>query len=44
MRHECLVRSAFVIDKKGVIRHATYDVKPRGLAAEVFDMVKRLRV
>ena len=43
-RHECLVRSTFVIDKKGVIRHAAYDVKPRGHAAEVYDLVKRLRV
>jgi peroxiredoxin Q/BCP len=44
MRHECLVRSTFVIDKKGVIRHADYNVNPRGHAAEVFDVVKRLRV
>ena len=44
VRRECLVRSTFVIDKKGVIRHASYDVKPRGLAAVVFDQVKRLHV
>ena len=43
VRHECLVRSTFVIDKKGVIRHATYGVNPRGHAAEVFDLVRRLR-
>jgi len=43
-RRECLVRSTFVIDKKGVIRHAAYDVNPRGHAAQVFDLVKRLRV
>ena len=42
-RRECLVRSTFVIDKKGVIRYAEYGVNPRGLAAEVFDLVKRLR-
>jgi thioredoxin-dependent peroxiredoxin len=42
-RRECLVRSTFIIDKKGVIRHATYGVNPRGLAAEVFDAVRRLR-
>jgi peroxiredoxin Q/BCP len=41
---ECMIRSTFVIDKKGVIRHAAYDVKPRGHAAEVYDLVKRLRV
>jgi peroxiredoxin Q/BCP len=35
--------ATFVIDKQGVIRHAAYDVKPRGHAAEVFDLVKRLR-
>ena len=43
VRRECLVRSTFVIDKKGVIRHAEYGVNPRGHAAEVFDVVKRLR-
>jgi peroxiredoxin Q/BCP len=42
VRRECLVRSTFVIDKKGVIRHAAYGVSPRGLAAEVFDLVKTL--
>jgi peroxiredoxin Q/BCP len=42
-RRQCLVRSSFVIDKKGVIRHAAYDVNPRGHAAQVFDLVKRLR-
>jgi peroxiredoxin len=42
-RRKCLVRSTFVIDKKGVIRHAAYDVNPRGHAAEVFDLVRRLR-
>ena len=44
VRRECLVRSTFVIDKKGVIRHANYNVNPRGHAAEVFDLIKRLRV
>jgi peroxiredoxin Q/BCP len=43
VQRECLVRSTFVIDKKGVIRHAEYGVNPRGHAAEVFDLVKRLR-
>jgi peroxiredoxin Q/BCP len=43
VRRECLVRSTFVIDKKGVIRHAAYGVNPRGHAAEVFDVVRRLR-
>jgi len=43
VRRECLVRSTFVIDKKGVIRHANYGVNSRGHAAEVFDLVRRLR-
>ena len=43
VRRECLVRSTFVIDKKGVIRHAAYGVNPRGLAAEVFDLIKHLK-
>lgn len=43
VRRECLVRSTFVIDKKGVIRHATYGVNLRGHAAAVFDLVRRLR-
>ena len=40
---ECLVRSTFVIDKKGVIRHAAYGVSPRHHAAEVYDVVRKLR-
>jgi len=40
---ECLVRSTFVIDKKGVIRHAEYGVNPRGHAAEVFELVRKLK-
>jgi len=44
VRHECLVRSTFVIDKKGVLRHVEYNVTPRGHAAEVFDVIKRLKV
>lgn len=40
---ECLVRSTFVIDKKGVIRHVAYAVNPRGHANEVYEVVKRLK-
>jgi peroxiredoxin Q/BCP len=43
VRRECLVRSTFVIDKHGVIRHVEYGITPRGHAAEVFDVVKKLR-
>jgi peroxiredoxin Q/BCP len=38
----CLIRSTFVIDKHGVIRHALYDISPKGHAAEVFKLVKQL--
>lgn len=35
-------RSTFIIDKAGIIRHAFYDVSPRGHASEVFNLVKQL--
>lgn len=38
----CVRRSTFVIDKQGKIRHALYDVTPRGHAAAVFELVKKL--
>ena len=38
----CLVRSTFVIDMHGIVRHALYDVSPRGHAAEVYQLVKEL--
>lgn len=38
-----VVRSTFVIDKKGMVRHAFYNVNPRGHASEVLDLVKSLR-
>jgi peroxiredoxin Q/BCP len=44
VRRECLVRSTFVIDKQGVIRHAHYGVAPRGHASEVIDVVRRLKI
>src|SRR5258708_31423249 len=43
VRRECLVRSTFVIDKQGVLRHAAYGLTPRPHAAEVFDVVQPLR-
>jgi peroxiredoxin Q/BCP len=36
------VRSTFIIDKHGIIRHAFYDVAAKGHAAEVFKLVKQL--
>ena len=43
VKREGVVRSTFVIDKKGVIRHADYGVTPRGHAAEIYDVVRKLR-
>ena len=43
VRKECLVRSTFVIDKHGVIRHAAYGVNPKHHAAQIFDVVRRLK-
>lgn len=37
-----VVRSTFVIDKQGIVRHAFYDVSPKGHAAEIFQIVKGL--
>jgi peroxiredoxin len=36
------VRSTFVIDKSGVLRHVHYGVSPRGHAVEIFDVIRRL--
>lgn len=38
----CLIRSTFIIDKQGIVRHALYDISPKGHAAEVFQLVKQL--
>ena len=38
-----MVRSTFIIDKQGVIRHALYGVSSRGHAAEVLQLVKELK-
>lgn len=38
----CVRRSTFIIDKQGKICHALYDVTPRGHAAAVFELVKKL--
>jgi len=42
-RKRSVVRSTFVIDKKGMVRHAFYNVNPRGHASDVLDLVKSLR-
>lgn len=37
-----VIRSTFIIDKEGIIRHALYDITPKGHAAEVYQLVKCL--
>lgn len=37
-----VLRSTFIIDRDGVIRHALYKVNPRGHAAEVFQLVREM--
>lgn len=37
-----IVRSTFVIDKSGKVRHALYDVKPKGHAATVLELLKEI--
>lgn len=41
-RKKGIVRSTFVIDRKGVVKHALYGVTPRGHAAAVLGLVKGL--
>ncbi|MEN8168419.1 MAG: peroxiredoxin [Pseudomonadota bacterium] len=38
-----IVRSTFVIDKEGVVRQAMYDVKPKGHAVQVLDLLRQVR-
>ena len=42
VKKACLVRSTFIIDRKGVLRHALYGVNPKGHALEVLALVKQL--
>jgi thioredoxin-dependent peroxiredoxin len=37
-----ILRSTFIIDRKGVLRHALYGVTPRGHAQEILKLVKQL--
>lgn len=37
-----ILRSTFVVDAEGVIRHALYDVKPKGHAEAVLELIKAL--
>ena len=40
---QCLCRSTFVIDKKGVVRHILQDVSPKAHVEEVLKVCKSLR-
>jgi len=37
-----IVRSTFIVDKGGKIRHALYDIKPKGHAARILELVRGL--
>ncbi len=37
-----ILRSTFIIDKTGTVREALYDVKPKGHAAQVLEMVRKI--
>ena len=37
----CIVRSTFIIDRKGHVKHALYGVSPRGHAAEVLGLIRK---
>lgn len=43
IRRVGVVRSTFIIDGKGVIRHALYGVKAAGHARDVLDLVRRMK-
>ncbi len=38
----CIIRSTFIIDRKGVLAHALYGVNSRGHAAEVLELVRSM--
>lgn len=40
VKKPCIQRSTFIIDRKGIVRHALYGVRARGHAAEVLNLVK----
>ncbi|MCG8037097.1 MAG: peroxiredoxin [Candidatus Thiodiazotropha taylori] len=37
-----ILRSTFIIDKQGIIHSALYDVKPKGHAAQVIDLIREI--
>lgn len=42
-KRTCIQRSTFIIDKRGVLRHALYGVGPRGHAAEVLGLIRKMK-
>jgi peroxiredoxin Q/BCP len=42
-KKRCIVRSTFVIDKSGTVRHILYGVNARGHASNVLKLVKELK-
>ena len=42
VKRPSIVRATFVIDKKGRLRHALYDVNPKGHAMDVLQLVKEI--
>jgi peroxiredoxin Q/BCP len=43
VRRVGIVRSTFIIDRAGVLRHALYGVKAAGHAQEVLELVRRMK-
>ncbi len=37
-----IVRSTFIVDKAGKVRHALYDIKPKGHAARILELMRGL--
>ena len=37
-----ILRSTFIIDKNSVVRHALYDIKPKGHAEAILELVRKL--
>jgi peroxiredoxin Q/BCP len=42
-RKRCIVRSTFVIDKNGAVRHVLHGVNARGHASDVLNLVRELK-
>ena len=41
-KKKCIQRSTFIIDGQGKVRHAMYGVSPRGHAAQILGLLKKL--